>query len=70
MKHSLSTEYPFDKGDAAHSILHQSLSQDSLFEIISETDSRKNLVYIRKTFKAIVNKNPFILLGNRYIINT
>ena len=69
MKHSLSTEYPFDKGDAAHSyILHQSLSQDSLFEIISETDSRKNLFISEKTFKAIVNKNPFILLGNRYII--
>ena len=69
LKHPLSSEHPLDKGDAAHSyLLHQSLSRDSLFEIISETDSRKNLFISEKTFKAIVNKNPFILLGNSYTI--
>lgn len=68
-KHFIGYEYLKSKGDAAHSYpLHQKLSQNVLFEIISETDSEKNLFLSEKTFKAILNKNPFVLLGNRFIL--
>lgn len=68
-KHFIGFEYLENKGEAAHSYpLHQKLSQNILFEIISETDSQKNLFLSEKTFKAILNKNPFILLGNRFLL--
>jgi hypothetical protein len=69
MKHFLGSEYLIDKGTAAHSYpLHQKLSQDTVFEIVSETDTGKNLFLTEKTFKAILNKSPFIMLGNRFIL--
>jgi hypothetical protein len=63
--HFLSQESLEDKGTAAHSyILHKKLSRDTCFELISETDTSNCLFFTEKTFKAFLNKSPFILLGN------
>tara|TARA_B100002019_G_C21154988_1_gene540229 strand:- start:279 stop:920 length:642 start_codon:yes stop_codon:yes gene_type:complete len=69
LKHTL--DDPINKSSATHSYdLHNFYSSKSCFEIVSETCVAHNkLCVTEKTFKAILSKNVFLLLGNPYSLN-
>lgn len=62
---------PKQKSLATHSYdLHNFYSSKSCFEIVSETCVAHNkLCVTEKTFKSILSKNVFLLLGNPYSLN-
>ena len=59
---------PIDKSAATHSYeLHKLYSSKTCFEIIAETClSHNKLCVTEKTFKSMLSKNVFILMGNPY----
>ena len=69
LKHTL--DDPVKKSLATHSYdLHKFISSKSCFEIVSETCvSHNKLCVTEKTFKAILSKNVFLLLGNPHSLN-
>ena len=62
---------PEDKPKATHSYdLHKLYSSKTCFEIVSETCVAHNKRCVtEKTFKAILSKNVFLLMGNPYSLN-
>ena len=62
---------PSDKSVATHSYdSHKLYSSKTCFEIVSETCvSHNKLCVTEKTFKAILSKNVFLLMGNPYSLN-
>ena len=62
---------PVEKSLATHSYdLHKFYSSKSCFEIVSETCVAHNkLCVTEKTFKAILSKNVFLLLGNPHSLS-
>tara|TARA_Y100000114_G_scaffold23785_1_gene19496 strand:- start:248 stop:1408 length:1161 start_codon:yes stop_codon:yes gene_type:complete len=62
---------PFDKSIATHSYdLHKLYSSKSCFEIVAETCvSHNKMCVTEKTFKPILSKSVFLLMGNPYSLN-
>tara|TARA_Y100000816_G_scaffold292478_1_gene287981 strand:- start:6195 stop:7358 length:1164 start_codon:yes stop_codon:yes gene_type:complete len=67
----LTLDDPLNKSSATHSYdLHKFYSSKTCFEIVSETCVAHNkLCVTEKTFKSILSKNVFLLLGNPYSLN-
>ena len=57
------------KGEATHSYYkHIEYTDQTLFELVSETDTSNVLFSTEKTFKPFISKTPFIVLGNSGIL--
>ena len=57
------------KGNATHTYdLHNQYLSKVLFEVVSETDASECLFITEKTYKPLLLKSPFILLGNRFTL--
>ena len=59
------------KGNATHTYdLHNQYLSKVLFEVVSETDASECLFITEKTYKPLLLKSPFILLGNRFTLSS
>lgn len=62
-------DFKDSKGEATHSYSkHKNYTDHTLFELVSETDTRNVLFITEKTFKSFISKTPFIILGNAGIL--
>ena len=56
--------YLFKQKDTTPYDLHNQYLSKVLFEVVSETDASECLFITEKTYKPLLLKSPFILLGN------